>query len=376
MARLVMVIIIGVMWPVSCSSPVPSLTDTAPQASVPAIDMPPTLQTSISTVTPIAVGAQAPTVELPVSAGTLVPQPLVPVSAETAQQIVELAHFETGMVYEVDWSPDGRLLAVASSQGIHLYDAGTLMKRGSIETDALSVAFSPDGLILASAGGYRDDNTVRLWRVNDGKLLRVLSGHTVPVYSVAFSPDGSILASGSQDETVRIWHVGDGAPLYVLGGHIGVVNEVIFSPDGLTLASASGDQTVRLWRVSDRSIRHSLEGDSSAVLSAAFSPDGLLLASGSLEVRLWQVSDGTFLRTLQEHAGSADSVAFSPDGSLLTSVSDWKVLLWRVSDGALLQTLAGQYPVRSIAFSPNGLTLASGTIAPEGGTVQLWGIKP
>ena len=67
------------------------------------------------------------------------------------------------------------------------------------------VAFSPDGQTLAS-GSW--DNTVRLWRVSDGILLRTLEGHTDPVLSVAFSPDGQTLASGSRDKTVRLWKSG------------------------------------------------------------------------------------------------------------------------------------------------------------------------
>ena len=67
-----------------------------------------------------------------------------------------------------------------------------------------SVAFSPDGQTLTS--GSRE--TVRLWRVSDGTLLRILEGHTDWVLSVAFSPDGQILASGSEDKTVRLWKSG------------------------------------------------------------------------------------------------------------------------------------------------------------------------
>jgi WD40 repeat protein len=72
--------------------------------------------------------------------------------------------------------------------------------------DVTSVAFSPDGRLLAS-GSY--DKTIKLWDVATGSLVRTLSGHTDDVYSVAFSPDGRLLASGSGDETIRLWDISD-----------------------------------------------------------------------------------------------------------------------------------------------------------------------
>ena len=158
-----------------------------------------------------------------------------------------------GNVLRVAWSPDRTLLAVGGTAGIWLYDSLTgeeisLITGHSFRVNA--VAFSPDGLTLAS--GSRDD-TVRLWDVETGQEISILTGHTYDVEAVAFSPDGTTLASGSRDGTVRVWDVATRQEKHTLlnesyqAWDSPWVLSVAFSPDGLTLASASLDTTVRVW---------------------------------------------------------------------------------------------------------------------------------
>ncbi|MDE0426753.1 MAG: T9SS type A sorting domain-containing protein [Candidatus Poribacteria bacterium] len=159
------------------------------------------------------------------------------------------ARLGKGDINEITYSPDGTLLAVASSIGIWIYDTQTgeevalfVGHTGWVR----SVAYSPDSNTLASGSA---DNTIRLWGAWTGTHLRILSGHTGWVRSVAFSPDGTTIASGSSDNTLHLWNTQTGTHLRTLSGHTNRVYSVAFSPDGTTIASGSWDGTVLLWEL-------------------------------------------------------------------------------------------------------------------------------
>lgn len=157
-----------------------------------------------------------------------------------------------------------------------------------------------------------------------------LTGHTGKVFSVAFSPDGKLLASGGNDNTIRVWDVASGEQLQEFTGHTDGVVSVTFSPDGKTLAG--GAYLITLWDVETGTRLHTLKGHDSGAYSVAFRSDGKMLASaGKIDpVKLWDVKRGKHLYTLLGH-DQVYCVAFSPDGEKLASGS-WEntVMLWKL----------------------------------------------
>jgi WD40 repeat protein len=368
---------------------------------------------------------------------------------QTGNDFSTLTH-PGAVIHSVSFSPDGKTLAAAwnprgndaqplwSGKGpgeVVLWDVETRKEKGRLkgmQGKLLSVAFSPDGVHLATGGGKGENAPpdVKLWDVKSGRMLKQLSGarqfvghltftsdgktlagsggmkpfpdgvalwdiatelarqtmkgHTANISCAELSRDGKLLATGSFDRTLRVWDTTTWQLKAVLTGHEGNVRSVAFSPDGQTLVSGSEDKTARLWDVATGKELAVLARHETGVKAVAFTSDGRYIATGSSEdgrptgqTKLWDAKTRKEVRSEAAWANRASlTLAFSPDGRTLATGSPGgnSLQVFDVATGRLVRRVATN-SVRHLAWSPDGQTLATGhgTGDPRGvGSIHLW----
>lgn len=240
------------------------------------------------------------------------------------------------------------------------------LQQWPVDAGAVTVlASTPAGTTLASG---HVDGKIRLWQADNGKLLRVLEGHSDMIGAsggagLAFSPDGKTLASASHDNTVRLWDWGKGKSLLVLEGHNDNVYSVAFSPDGRWLASSSADESIVLWNARTGEPAKRLKGNQNMVFGLQFLAEGLLAsASGDNTIRLWDVQTGFTRRILQGHTAAVTGLAlWRADSALYSASNDGTVKRW---GGALLRQwlVDSTREPNSVALSPDGQLAAVGFV--------------
>jgi WD40 repeat protein len=262
---------------------------------------------------------------------------------------------------------------------VQLWDAAKRREAGAALSDfpgdIFSIAFSPDGRQLAAAGCWRYEppgncgaGAILLWDVSTRALLgEPLLGHAHEIFTIAYSPDGRSLASAGLDGTIVLWDVAGRAMRFSpLVTNTERVSSLAFAPDNLTLAAAGANGSIQLWSVTTGQLLYTLETErTSLVRSVRFSPTQPLLASADLDgsIMLWDLK--THQRKSQRFVGHTDqvrSLAFSPDGRLLASGGrDKRIILWRADTGQRVgaEFLGHSDSVNDLAFSPDGRMLAS-----------------
>jgi RNA polymerase sigma factor (sigma-70 family) len=331
------------------------------------------------------------------------------------------------LMCDLAFSPDSKLLAAGGTDRITIWDANTGEVRTRIEKkmgQIKNLAFTPDGKTLLS--GSEEDGKVHVWDVVTGKERCQLDPHLWILRSMALSPDGKTVAAGTVYNTIRLWDVASGRELFPdPPGHSASVNGVAYSPDGKLLISAGENRQVWLWdtasgkpvrqiRVaSARGVAWSPDGGRFALMSSsykdihvcdvasgkelfrlphgdvwgvnglAYSPDGKTIVSASWTVKgkhevicnlnFWDASTGRLRHRSSIMGIRSDCLALRGDGRTLAigGASDReRIRLWDLERDEEILALGGhEHVISSLVFSPDGRTLASGSVDR---TVRFW----
>ncbi len=291
-------------------------------------------------------------------------------------------------IYAVALSPDGQYAACGRANQVFIYHVPTgylvtrltdpqlisgdlYSKRGVAHLDMIqSLAFSPDGSLLAS-GGFR---CVKIWRRPQGtRKYEVDAGKTAQ--SVAASSDGKLLATGTQDGRVLLFDLETGKPKKVLSGHSAAVTDLAFAPDGSRLVSGSLDKTARLWDLSQSKESAQVETPAAVQAVTLVGNQGELLATGGSDniIRLWKFVEGQAeeVRELKGHSKPLTALkTFANNKNLLASGSqDGTIRIWDAGNGRNTRSMNHGGPVNDIDLSPDGKRLVS---VSTNNTAKIW----
>jgi RNA polymerase sigma factor (sigma-70 family) len=307
-------------------------------------------------------------------------------------------------VASIAFSPDAEshLLAIASGQVIHIWDAAHLRDVRTIvvegEHPPTGLAFSPDGTTLAAGiktdardtivdtGIKKVGAEIRLWSVRDGTLLRCFkSPKTTSVYQVYFSPDAKVLAATGFQGPPVLFDAVNGKELDSFGKEFDLLDvawthdiSMAFSPEGRTLATVGGRQALHFWDLATGKDRLATpEAHLGGVYALAFPADGKTIISGSDDrtVRVWDLATGRPTKTLF-HNGWVRSLAVSADGSFLAAgLEEYPkcVHLWNLKTGERLHTwTVASSTLRSVTLGGDG---SSVIVALADGSRRCWDLS-
>ncbi|KAH6800412.1 WD-40 repeat family protein [Perilla frutescens var. hirtella] len=333
----------------------------------------------------------------------------------------------TSEVFACAWNPTGSLLASGSGDStarIWTIDgpSSSTTENGPFNVvlrhfkgrtnekskDVTTLDWNVDGTLLAT-GSY--DGQARIWS-RDGELISTLNKHKGPIFSLKWNKKGDFLLSGSVDKTAIVWDVmtgewrqqfefhsapaldvdwrnnvsfatcstdsmiyvckvGENRPIKTFAGHQGEVNAIKWDPTGSLLASCSDDSTAKIWTIKQDTCLLDLKEHSKEIYTVRWSPTGpgtnnpnqqLVLASASFDstIKLWDVDAGHLLHSLDGHRDPVYSVAFSPNGEYLASGSLDKCMhVWSVKEARIVKTFSGNGGIFEVCWNKEGDKIAA-----------------
>jgi WD40 repeat protein len=237
------------------------------------------------------------------------------------------------------WSPDARRLATASDEMVQVWDATTGKKQVAVK--GASVAFSPDGRHLATAGAAapgtdKRTSVMKWWDAATGQELRTFGKHELEVHLLAITPDGRRVVAVDDYGTVKVWDTTTGQEVRSFRLECEIWGRsFVLSPDGSRLACTDRDhendqRLVRVYDLESGRQVATISGPASWITHMAYCPDGKRLATACADetVKLWDTASGQEVFTLTGHFDRAIGVAFSPDGNRLAACGYGAVTIW------------------------------------------------
>lgn len=293
----------------------------------------------------------------------------------------EIDTTHTDYVTKAAFSPDATtLLTISDDNTVKVWDTtnrAELHTFTGFSNEIESMALSPDQSILAIGAGGSYNTWIKLLNAKTGEEIQQLTGHEDIIFDLDFSSDGTMLASASRDGTAKIWDLQTREEIYS-SEKLDLMNGLEFSPDGKLLATTTPD-VVQLDTLQSLDITFTTDF-SSFNMCVAFSPDGKILAWGggmfdeSGSVDLFNVTTGQQFSSLKGHTNMVSTIAFSPNGKLIASGSwDGTTKMWDVQTGDNIFTFDGDSTyVKTVSFSPDGKWLAVGLLNHK---IKIWDIS-